>query len=30
LNVLDDLQGKSIVKKVIPAKLKKSKLATKS
>jgi carboxyl-terminal processing protease len=30
LNVLDDLQGKSIVKKVIPSKLKKSKLATKS
>ena len=30
LNVLDDLQGKSIVKKGIPAKLKKGKLATKS
>jgi carboxyl-terminal processing protease len=30
LNVLDDLQSKSVVKKVIPAKLKKGKLATKS
>jgi carboxyl-terminal processing protease len=30
LNVLDDLQSKSVVKKVIPAKLKKEKLAAKS